>query len=366
MFKRKETGKPKAQPESALSVEAAVPYLEVPRDDEYRFAQSYAPVGEEVAARAFFEEYGFCVFRDVLTPQETEATRHEILRYIERQAAGFDPTDDSTWGEWKSKQFGMPGMDPAAWWQPQLARNRRHPHVAAGFAQLLGCAPASLRCNHDRWALYRLGVKTRRNIHLDINPRAYVHCHAAVSAERAQNAYAVADDLFAGRETNLVSAAEGPHLQGTITMLPNLEHDAGFLCVPGSHRYFDAWAERLGAEAEEPLRHSYPEHSPLYEKAQRVPVAEGSLIVWDVRLAHGSAPDQSHRGASCRPRFVQFVTLRSARTYDDKQAAKREDLVHRLFAAHGLDEPTCPLQRAVAGLPAAAATQVEAEVATGL
>ena len=48
-------------------IEANVPYLEVPRDEEdWRFAHSFAPVGEEEEARRFFDQYGFVVFRGVL------------------------------------------------------------------------------------------------------------------------------------------------------------------------------------------------------------------------------------------------------------------------------------------------------------
>ena len=100
---------------STVAVEASVPFLEVPRDDEdWRFAQSFAPVGQEAEARRFYEEYGFAVFRDVLTAEETEASRSEILSYIERTVEGFEAEEPQTWAVWKSKQFGMPAPDPAA------------------------------------------------------------------------------------------------------------------------------------------------------------------------------------------------------------------------------------------------------------
>eukprot|EP00966_Prymnesium_polylepis_P254363 5878196-Prymnesium_polylepis.1 len=71
-------------------------------------------------------------------------------------------------------------------------------------------------------------------------------------------------------------------------------------------------------------------------------------------MVHGSSPDQSPQGRETKPRFVQFVSLRTkALLADAKQARKREALVQRLFAAHGCEEPVDPLQRAVAGLPPA-------------
>ena len=341
---------------AAVAIEATVPYLDIPRDNEdWRFARSFAPVGEEADARAFLAEYGFCVFRDVLTATETAATRNEILSYIEQTTPGFDAKDEGTWETWRDagNTFGMPPPDPAAWWQPQLARNRRHPRVIASFAQLLATEAKALRCSHDRWALYTRGARTRRNVHLDINPFMYLNGADAIAAARRAYAYAGADELFGGHD-NLVSAAHGPHLQGTIAHLDNLEEDAGFLCVPGSHSLFERWADTLRPEtgASGP-RYDFPDHSHFHTKAQRVPVREGSLIVWDVRLVHGSAPDQSPQGVETRPRFVQFVSLRTKDLCDEGEPTRRKaGLVQRLFKEHGLTEPKDAVERAVAGLPA--------------
>jgi len=137
----------------------------------------------------------------------------------------------------------------------------------------------------------------------------------------------------------MVSAAHGPHLQGTLALFVNDEEDAGFICVPGSHNTFDKWVDSLRPEtASFGARYDFPEHSHYPSIAQRVPVREGSLIVWDVRMVHGSSPDQSPQGRETKPRFVQFVSLRTeALLADAKQARKREALVQRLFAAHGCE-----------------------------
>jgi ectoine hydroxylase-related dioxygenase (phytanoyl-CoA dioxygenase family) len=158
-----------------------------------------------------------------------------------------------------------------------------------------------------------------------------------VAAHRAEYAYTAADDLFGGKY-NFVSAEHAPQLQGTLTLLDNEKQDAGFLCVPGSHRNFEEWSN------------DSPDHSRFHAMAQRVPVREGSLIVWDVRLAHGSAPDQSPQGCETRPRLVQFVTLRTAQLLGEEQAERRTVLVRRRYEAHGIEGPNNPVARAVAGL----------------
>ena len=336
---------------AAVAVEARVPFVPVPRDEnDWRYAQSFEPEGEELAARTFLAEHGYVVFRNVLAPSEARESRREILAYIERVCEGFVADDESTWDAWRSQQYGMPPPDEKAYWQPQLARNRRNPRVAAGFAQLLGCTPVSLRCSHDRWALYPRGVRTRRNVHLDINPWLYANGSAVVAARRAEYAYAAADELYGGSD-NLVSAEHGPHLQGTTALLDNDEEDAGFLCVPGSHRFFETWAATLDSSGSGGPRYDFPDHSHYHSMAQRVPVCEGSLIVWDARLAHGSTPDRAIQGCETRPRFVQFISLRTAQLLSEEQATRRSALVQRLYAAHSIEEPADPVQRAVAGLP---------------
>ena len=338
---------------SAVSVEATIPFHEVPRDDDdWQYARSFRPEGDEADARAFLAEYGFCVFRDVLNPAETAASRQEIVSYIEGICDGFRAEDPDSWHTWSSQRFGMAPNDPASFWQPQLEANRRHRHVSSAYAQLLHCEPHTLRCSHDRWALYPRGIRTRRNVHLDINPYMYTYDTAAIATRRAEYHYASADELYGGHD-NLVSREHGPHLQGTIALLDNEAHDAGFLCVPGSHRYFDRWVETLKpGECTGGPRYDFPDHSHVHSMAQRVPVRQGSLIVWDVRLVHGSAPDQSPQGVQTRPRFVQFVTLRSESLLQrEGQAAERAALVQRLYAAHGIEEPTDRVERDVAGLP---------------
>eukprot|EP00966_Prymnesium_polylepis_P297657 6877316-Prymnesium_polylepis.1 len=43
---------------ASVAIEATIPFLPIPRDDDdWRFARSFAPVGQEVAARAFFDEF---------------------------------------------------------------------------------------------------------------------------------------------------------------------------------------------------------------------------------------------------------------------------------------------------------------------
>ena len=86
---------------AAVAVEASVPFLEVPRDADWRFARSFAPEGQEAEARDFLATYGFVVFRDVLTAAETR----NICDLSERRGEYVRLTQDP-WGEdWAELAF---------------------------------------------------------------------------------------------------------------------------------------------------------------------------------------------------------------------------------------------------------------------
>ena len=56
--------------------------------------------------------------------------------------------------------------------------------------------------------------------------------------------YATETDFRA--EMNLVHAELGPHHQGVLSLVDNLERDGGTVVVPRFHSCFDAWRQELG------------------------------------------------------------------------------------------------------------------------
>ena len=69
---------------------------------------------ETAAMKAFYDQYGFAVVRDVLTEAECEATREEIWDYVEESSSSgagsgkgsVSRHDVTTWANWKTKSFG--------------------------------------------------------------------------------------------------------------------------------------------------------------------------------------------------------------------------------------------------------------------
>ena len=125
------------------------------------------------------------------------------------------------------------------------------------------------------------------------------------------------------RETNCVEARTGPHCQGVLMLAENRAEDGGLQVVPGFHAAFERWV-RDGlrgdpsrfADAHDDWRRSRlvaraggagsfkfgDDDAEIQKRAFRVAAREGSYVVWDQRLAHGTAPNDSSRA-----RVAQFV-----------------------------------------------------------
>ena len=122
------------------------------------------------------------------------------------------------------------------------------------------------------------------------------------------------------RETNAVSSATGPHCQGVVALMDNRAEDGGTVLVPGFHAAFARWVDALGDPARYAAAHEdwranrlvwrgagagsfkFGSNDDVHRLKARVPMREGSFLIWDQRVAHGSAPN-----ASDRPRMAQFV-----------------------------------------------------------
>lgn len=174
--------------------------------------------------------------------------------------------------------------------------------------------------------------RTRRNLHLDLNPWTFGGLAGGNDEETkvknekddtesrdtreskepekqtTSESESVADALpFASlrdfsRETNCVSFSTGPHCQGVLNLLDNLSDDGGLTVVPGFHRVFDDWVDALGgdegkkryAETHDDWRLSRlvvrnggagsfkfgDDDVAIHARAVRVTAREGSFVLW--------------------------------------------------------------------------------------
>ena len=121
-------------------------------------------------------------------------------------------------------------------------------------------------------------------------------------------------------------------VQGLINLADNREEDGGFQIVPGFHKVFSKWVD----STRNSLAKDYsgrmvrptiklilwrqvmffwstiqafivlPDEDPVSKQAQRIRAPAGSLFIWNQLMAHGSAPNASHR---TRYRQCYFSTV---------------------------------------------------------
>eukprot|EP00729_Bicosta_minor_P017454 gene17454-14253_t len=84
-------------------------------------------VDDSAAALQFWEDYGFVIFRDVLTLEECDSTVSEIWSTLEEDYPGLSRTDSSTHALLPSKRYGL--AEKQAMFTPQLVRNRQSPKL---------------------------------------------------------------------------------------------------------------------------------------------------------------------------------------------------------------------------------------------
>jgi len=309
---------------------------EIPRDPtDPRFTISFT-LDEVEAAKDFFNEWGFLVYRDILSPSECDATVSEIWDYLEEahhpNLSRLDPTTHSQ----LSARYGLP--DDQAIFTPQFVKNRQNLNlhralnsVTPLFDESLPSptpasevSPNSLTLSHDRFCVYPpskcdpTSSTTNPPVHLDICPWSYYPdaAHAKRDEETDPDRLTYHGDtrireLVDWRaEINCVRGEVGDHHQGLISLLDNLEEDGGTVVVPKFHKSFKSWQKALGTWEENRVGQrrrgcSFNFHNPsdpIHKLARRVTLRKGSLLVWDQRTVHGAVPNRSESF-----RIAQFV-----------------------------------------------------------
>src|SRR5947209_899956 len=206
---------------------------------------------------AFWDEHGYAVLHDAVTPQACAAAAAAICEF-----AGADLRDPDTWyGRRNGHSIWVPLIHHPALWA-----NRRAPRIRRAFAQLWG--------RHDLW----------------------------VTVDQAGfNPPECKDWRFPGPrlhwDTDLVPPVRF-NVHGILYLTDTAANQGAFTCVPGFHRRLDAWLRSLPAGAD-------PQKQNL-DAFGAVPVAgrAGDLIIWHDALPHGASPNRADR-----PRIVQYITM---------------------------------------------------------
>ena len=380
-------------------------------DDANRSSEgvSYEQTVSDDAMR-FFRRYGFVVFRDVLSDAQCEKTRDEIFAQLETGSEKkFNRSDYDSYESLSSVTYGL-APDPAVF-SPHIVANRQNENVAKCLSKILkidDCKSwsSNLLVSQDRWCVYRptragevqvpikcggsdtdieksktpIKIqtedkpewKTRGNLHLDLNPWTWKGSEKNLSKIH-KNCLSVADSLpfdslrDFSRETNCVYEATGPHCQGLIALLDNKTSDGGLQLVPGFHTVFDDWLMGLGndpskyAETHDDWNHNRlvvraegagsfkfgDLDTEIYRRAIRVSMREGSFVLWDQRVVHGSSPNDSHNF-----RVAQFIKGFRRDKVGSGRLKRRTSLIakHLELAGEETKQVVTPLGRKLFGL----------------
>lgn len=283
-------------------------YLEIPQDeDDPRFCQSFSVLeSDNPKVEEFFDQYGFCVFRDVLSRDLCEETIDDMWKLVSECNPEVKRENPDTWYQgWSS--FGMPKNKPThPIFRPSFLRLRQHPSVFQCFASIL--KTDDIICSHDRCLMHRptkihgewrKNWATRPNVHLDLNPAEFfdLQCEKEVDKRISSLRYSQRKNKSFISENNDVHSSMGRSVQGILNLrdLASNIQGGGTVVVPGSHRSLSKWweneSDKIRSIVVGPTQHLFGDEMLAF--SQRVCMRAGSLLIWDQRLIHGSTSNSS-------------------------------------------------------------------------
>jgi hypothetical protein len=276
-----------------------------PLDVNKEFVKSFT-LDETEEYLKFFDEFGFVCIRDVLSEEESKNTVQDIYDYLESGSwnrlfasqkkenfkTNIKASDKSTWNQWPSMEnegiLGTPAV-----FTKQAFKNRQNENVYKAFSTILN--EKELLVSVDRYGFFRPTKnvemdgekcdfpkwKSRKNIHLDMNPWDYFSNNKSES-QVFSNYNPL--QLFC-MENNEGGKSEDKviRIQGLINLLDNHEEDGGFVLIPGFHKKLGEWTEsnpRRGYG----IFNIIPSSNEIQKYTQRITAKAGTLIIWDNRL----------------------------------------------------------------------------------
>ncbi len=350
-----DTGAPSLTPDDATAergLPSPPPHLPMdPEDPKYVFSFSVDEVSCEAdsslssPASKFLQEWGFIVLRDVFSPADCAQTREAMWSIIEDTNKGFSRHDPLTWDEFKAAgKYGLSSRGPS--FHPTLVNNRQNERLIRAIATLLQVPTNDVMVSHDRFTIYRStilrdeehgdGARFRtglgqKNIHLDLNPWWWLDGNEQVIDGANTLTYTDPQDYI--KENNMVVRTMGPHFQCVLNFADNLDEDGGTLIVPQFHHRVKEWTS-TNIKIKKPMpfisfgKDGVTQEAALLEESRRVTMREGSVLIWNQTMMHGTCPNYSSRH-----RLAQFMKVFSrSQTYgagSDEHVVQSYKRLHR-------------------------------------
>ena len=91
------------------------------------------------------------------------------------------------------------------------------------------------------------------------------------------------------KENNNVVESMGLHVQCVLNFADNLDEDGGTIIVPRFHKLIRQWCH-VHADMKRPIPWlELKPDDPMIKYGQRVPMKEGSILVWNQTMFHGKS-----------------------------------------------------------------------------
>jgi ectoine hydroxylase-related dioxygenase (phytanoyl-CoA dioxygenase family) len=120
--------------------------------------------------------------------------------------------------------------------------------------------------------------------------------------------------------------SDGLLLQAVLNLLDNHEEDGGYWVVPGFHKVFDEYFKNCRGSRKF-ASHSWSPKDHVGERAKRIPMRQGSMVIWDQRMPHGSKGNDGSRF-----RAAQFIRMFPAKfVIAARGKARAESIVAKLW-----------------------------------
>jgi Phytanoyl-CoA dioxygenase (PhyH) len=206
---------------------------------------------------AFWDENGYVILHDAVTPENCHAAVQAICEFL-----GADLDRPESWYRGaQGRSIWIPLLH-----HPAIRENRIAPRIHRAFAQLWN--------REDLWGTVdQAGFNPPEKAGWQFPGP---HLHWDVSLARP---------IPFG-------------VQGILYLTDTAANQGAFTCVPGFHRRIDRWLESLPAG-------SNAREQDLSGEAMRIAGRAGDLVIWHHALPHGSSPN-----SAAVPRFVQYISKR--------------------------------------------------------
>ena len=209
----------------------------------------------------FWEEYGFVIIKNAITPEDCAASRKAILDHLEM--------DEEDAASWYKGSDAMQGIMVTLYRDTAIDKNRNSPVIKKAFEQL--------------WNRTDLIVTTDK---CGFNP-----------PETATSKY-----RGTGLHWDVSLARPIPFgAQGILYLTDTAAHQGALTVVPGFHKNIEKWLNEL-PENVNPRQTDFSSFDP-----RPVAANAGDFIIWNHKLPHGSSPNRAGS-----PRIVQYINWYAA------------------------------------------------------